>query len=185
MVRKGKLEVIKPFWEKYSSEFDAAVLGLAAREGQEEVLRWMLEDVKLDPTVPIEGKRAYDLASTKGTRNVFRKVAFNHPDLWDWTAAHVPSGLSEEQEAEQEKKKAERRKGLKDKAKEREKDKASKVVEVEKEPEVVPVRQGPSVGPQKLGGRPGGEGSLAGLSTDMRATIERERRARAAEARFK
>jgi len=186
MIRKGRLDAIKPFWEKHHPEFDPSILGIAASSGQEDILQWFLEEAKIDPTTSVDGKRAYDLSSTRGARNVFRRVAFNFPEMWDWAAAHVPSGLSEEMEAGQEKKKAERRKGLREKMKEREKVRSEAEVE---EPELVKqavqVPVGPTTRPQKLGGRLGGEGGLSGLSQEMRMQIERERRARAAEARFK
>lgn len=186
MISKGRLDALKPFWEKFHSEFDHSVLGTAASSGQENVIQWLLEDAKIDPTTSPDGKKAYDLCFTRGARNVFRRVAYDHPEMWDWAAAHVPSGLSEEKEAEQEMKKAERRKGLRVKMKEREKVRSEVEVD-EPEPEVkhaqVPV--GPTSGPQKLGGRLGGEGGLSGLSAEMRQQIERERRARAAEARLR
>lgn len=186
MIRKGRLDALKPFWEKYPSEFDASILGVAASSGQEDLIQWFLEEVKIDPTFSIEGKRAYDLCTTRGARNVFRRVAFNHPEMWDWAAARVPSGLSEEMEAGQEKKKAERRKGLREKLKDREKTRSeAEVVEQEPEVKAVPLQYKPTSGPQKLGGRVGGEGGLSGLSGEMRAQIERERRARAAEARLR
>lgn len=170
-------------WEKHSGDFGALHLATASSSGQEDILRFLLLEAKLDPTATVDGKRPYDLASTKGIRNAFRRVAYDNPAMWDWSAARVPSGLSEEAEAAQNQKKADRRRGMREKLKERA---ASRPVEEE---EVVqPVVQQPmptnNGGPQKLGGG-GGAASLAGLSGDMRAQIERERRARAAEARFK
>ena len=188
IVRKGRLDALKPFWEKFSSEFNPSILGIAASSGQEGILLWFLEIAKLDPTTPIDGKRAYDLASTRGARNVFRRVAFTQPEMWDWAAAHVPSGLSEEMEAGQERRKAERRQGLREKMREREKTRPE-ADEPEREQEIKPlpvqVQNGPTTGPQKLGGRVGGEGGLSELSAEMRMQINRERRARAAEARLR
>lgn len=185
MIRKGRLDALKPFWTKYRSEFDDGVLGIAASSGQEEVIRWMLEDERLDPTFPIEGRRAYDLSSTKEVRNTFRRIAHKNPVWWDWKEAHVPSGLSEEMEAVQEKKKAERRKGLKEKLKEREKARADSAVE-EQEPVKEVTQEKASEGPQKLGGRLGGaDVGLGGMTPEMRMRVERERRARAAEARLR
>jgi hypothetical protein len=190
MVRKGRVDALRTFATRYPSEVTPAALGVAAAAGQEDVIRFLLLDAKLDPTAALEGgKRAYDLAPSKNVRNVFRRIAFDHPTLWDWQAAHVPSGLSEEAEAEQGAKKAERRRGLREKMKERERARA----EAEPEPEAPPPPPQssfaslgvPSTGPQKLGGRPDASTGLAGLSPEMRAQIERERRARAAEARFK
>jgi hypothetical protein len=164
--------------------------------GEEDIIRFFLEEARVDPTIPIDGKRAYDLCSTKGARNVFRRVRFDHGDWWDWDAGHVPVGLSEEAEARQDERKAERRRGLREKMKEREKAKTEAEAqaqgqEMEQEKETGSAQGGfaqlglptSSSGPQKLGGR-GTEG-LAGMSGDMRMKIERERRARAAEARFK
>lgn len=105
----------------------------------------------------------------------------------------MPSGLSAEMEEEQDKKKTERRKGLKEKMREREARKPD--IESSPAPEprrlAVPTTLGTAkTGPQRLGGgadgysaRAGGEG-LNGLSPEVRARIERERRARAAEARM-
>lgn len=202
MIRKGRLEALRPFWQKHSGEFtDPAVavgvspLGIAALAGQDDILRFMLEEARLDPTLSVsesDTRKPYDLATSKGTRNVFRRVRHEHENWHDWAAAHVPVGLSEEAEAAQDAKKTERRKGLRDKMKEREKARAAAAADAEEaEPIPVPaVNSAPSsvlgsvgLGPQKLGGK-GAEGSLAGLTPEMRMKIERERRARAAEARF-
>jgi hypothetical protein len=51
-------------------------------------------------------------------------------------------------------------------------------------PPVAEAPVGGKTGPQKLGGKIGGEGNLAGMTPEMRMRVERERRARAAEARF-
>jgi hypothetical protein len=196
MIKKGRLDALRDFLTKYADEVTPAALGAASASGNEEVVKYLLAEARLDPTAVLDGgKRAYDLAPSKGVRNVFRRVAHDHPDLWDWAAAHVPSGLSEEAAAEQGAKKAERRRGLRDKMREGQKARAEAEAEAEnKEAEAAAANDGRSAfanlgvpsssGPQKLGGRPGGEGSLAGLSPEMRMQIERERRARAAEARF-
>ncbi|WVW80156.1 hypothetical protein I302_102132 [Kwoniella bestiolae CBS 10118] len=206
MVRKGRLDALKPFWTKYQSDFEPSeVLGLVASSGQEEMLRYLLEEAKLDPTQPIStsnNRRPYEISANKNIRNVFRRVAYNHPEWYDWVVdARVPSGLSDEMEQEQNSKKNERRKGLKEKLKEREKQRAAEAeIEEQREKEAEERKQkeeamrnvamslsggggGASKGPQKLGGKVGGEG-LGGMSQEMRLQIERERRARAAEARF-
>ncbi|WRT65711.1 uncharacterized protein IL334_002658 [Kwoniella shivajii] len=205
MIRKGRLDALKPFWTKYQSDYQPSeILGFVAAAGQEDILRYLLEEERSDPTQPIEtanGRRAYELSSTKIIRNVFRRVAYNHPDWYDWVnQARVPSGLSDELEAEQNSKKADRRKGLKEKLKEREKtrlaeaeneEKAQLEAEAQRKKEdemrkvALSLNGGGTgnTGPQKLGGKVGGEG-LGGMSQEMRMQIERERRARAAEARF-
>ena len=136
-------------------------------------------------------RTAYDVASSRAVRDVFRRSAGAHPDWWDWLGAgRVPSILSQEMEEEREEKKKVRRKGLKDKIKEREiKEKVNRVegdvdafagVPVT-EP---PTRSEPNNAPKRLGGSAGSADGIAGLTPEMRAKVERERRARAAEARL-
>lgn len=190
MIKKGRLDSLRPFVAKYPDEITSSALATASSAAQEEVLAYLLEDVKLDPTESVEGRKPYDHSSSKGTRNVYRRLAFKQPELWDWKEAHVPSGLSEEKEEEENKKKADRRKGLKEKLKERDRQRAEAEEEEEKKraaeaPPPEPVSTGTGrTGPQKLGGKIGGEGNLAGMTPEMRMRVERERRARAAEARF-
>ncbi|EKM81942.1 hypothetical protein AGABI1DRAFT_118975 [Agaricus bisporus var. burnettii JB137-S8] len=188
------------------------LLQAATLVGSEDTVKWLLEDKNADPTIPIPlsthskdveaeaeqvplkpgtKRTAYDLAKTKVIRDIFRRCAATYPDKWDWLgAARVPSELSKEMEQEQEEKKKVRRKGLKDKVKEREREAAAKkatTTAIDPEPEPKPVvskRENPA-GPRKLGGTTGAVEGVAGLSPEMRAKVERERRARAAEARLK
>lgn len=139
---------------------------------------------------PGSHRAAYDLASMRAVRDVFRRSAAARPDAWDWLgAARVPSLLSADMEAERDNKKKERRKGLKEKIREREAKEREKAPtpEPKSEPEpVIPVSSGRfrSAGPQKVGGAPAANEGLAGLTPEMRQKIERERRARAALARL-
>jgi hypothetical protein len=138
-------------------------------------------------------RTAYDIASSRAIRDVFRSAAGARPDAWDWLgAAHIPSALYADMKAKRDTKRQERRKGLKEKIREREaKEKERAVsdaeVEPELEPEVLPPGRfdGGRAGSQKLGGGVNAAESLAGLTPEMRAKIERERRARAAEARMR
>ncbi|KZT51933.1 hypothetical protein CALCODRAFT_521041 [Calocera cornea HHB12733] len=241
MVRKGRLEPLKAFWEREASTMggvDAPIpewaedsrglktlLQVSCAAGQEEVTLWLLEDQHADPTVPVptgvgetNGKEdesddesrptalagnrrtAYDLAPSRGVRNIFRRLAYSQPDAWDWLgAARVPSALSPEMEAAKEGKKAVRRKALKDRLQARDKEREEVRKRQEEEDRVRLARENEEearrratepalarTGPQKLGGGnvPKGDG-LAGLTPEMRARIERERRARAAEARLR
>ncbi|OSD02971.1 hypothetical protein PYCCODRAFT_1467278 [Trametes coccinea BRFM310] len=240
MIKRGRIDTFKTFWERegpslggintsvpdWTEERGGTLLQVAAHAGQEEIVRWLLEDLRADPTIDVPAARegavaeadesaqesdtdaprlprargarrtAYDLARTKAVRNVFRRCAAAHPDWWDWLGtergARVPSVLSAEMEEEREEKKKARRKGLKDKVREREA--REKEREASATPPPVPVEQPkvakaakeePVNGPRKLGGSTGGIESVAGLTPEMRAKIERERRARAAEARLK
>jgi hypothetical protein len=193
---------------------------VASQAGQEEVTRWLLEEARADPTVavPLGGanarqedgdgydsdaseapsalpagarRTAYDLARTRGVRNVFRRCAADHPDWYDWFgAARVPSALSKEMEEGREEKKKVRRKGLKDKVREREAKEREKEKDKPSPLEIIePVKPEPGrenlTGPRKLGGAIGVAEGVAGLTPEMRAKVERERRARAAEARLR
>ncbi|KAF9647208.1 hypothetical protein BDM02DRAFT_2747684 [Thelephora ganbajun] len=225
MVSKGRLEALKPFWEKEHANLvgggddgvdiripkvtgehqGQTILQVAASSGQEEVVQWLLEEKGADPTidVPLESsivdldgvapsrrRTAYDLASTKEVRNVFRRYAGSHPDKWDWFGAgRIPSALTVDQEEQRDEKKKVRRKGLKDKIKERE---ARQPATPESEPEpevetknVVGAFQEDKTGPRRLGGTTGDNSAVLGLTPEMKAKLERERRARAAEARMK
>ncbi|KAH8093298.1 hypothetical protein BXZ70DRAFT_1066786 [Cristinia sonorae] len=152
------------------------------------------DDEEEDTTLPVSGaprRTAYDISSTRAVRNVFRRCAATHPDWWDWLgAARVPSVLTKEMEEGRDEKKKVRRKGLKDKIKEREA--REKAKEPSPEPVSAPApapratlrEKSPGTGPRKLGGAAGAADGVAGLTPEMRAKIERERRARAAEARM-
>lgn len=200
---------------EWTGEPRATLLQAATVAGHENVVRWLLEDAHADPTIDVpfrstdededighlsdvsdspqmtlsSRRTAYDLARTRGVRNVFRRCAAAHPDWWDWLgAARVPSFLSQKLEEEQEEKKKGRRKTLKEKVKERE----AKEKEKEKAPILEQVVESGKKerenedfsGPRKLGGSAGGREGLFGLTSEMRARVERERRARAAEARI-
>jgi len=95
-------------------------------------------------------------------------------------------------EEEREEKKKVRRKGLKDKIKEREiKEKEERanqlegVVDADVPVMEPPARSEPNNAPRRLGGSAGSADAVAGLTPEMRAKVERERRARAAEGRLK
>lgn len=152
----------------------------------------------------------YELAPSRLTRNVFRFLTFEHPEWWDWTGAgpegaRVPSGLSAEKEEEREKKAQEHRDRLREKQREREKEQEARervekdrveAERVEKErieiAELVRTKKSHLVptGPRRLGGVGGGRGvettsaNTGGLTEAAQMRVERERRARAAEARF-
>lgn len=206
----GGVDAQIPDW---AGEKRVSILQLAVENGHEEMVRWLLER-RADPTIPLPAAKigedageshmsdasesgylpslnsrrtAYDLARSKAMRDIFRRCAAAHPTWWDWLgAARVPSALSQEMEEGREEKKKVRRKGLKDRVKEREareKDRpksppAEVVAEIKEE---VPS----TAKSRRLGGASGGAEGVAGLTPEMRAKVERERRARAAEARLK
>lgn len=235
MVTRGRLDALRAFWERegaslggvdtpvpeWAGQRGGTLLQVAAYAGQADVVRWLLEDMRADPTrdvptsvaeeddgnhsdasdapqaQPVGSRRtAYDLARSRAVRDVFRRCAAAHSEWWDWlgaeNGARVPSALSAEMEAGREEKKKAKRKGLKDRVREREareKEKESRtpspVPVGVPETKVKPKSVEPTTGPRRLGGSARGAEGIAGLTPEMRTKVERERRARAAEARLK
>ncbi|KAG0147480.1 hypothetical protein CROQUDRAFT_91383 [Cronartium quercuum f. sp. fusiforme G11] len=226
MVQKGRLGALQDFVAKHAEANNpdwtgllpaflaermhvASVLHVAAMAEQADVVEWLLVERRCDPTSvlaqEVEGgprtrtMTAYEVAGGRGTRNVFRRVMAGHPEWCDWVgAARVPSGLTEELEAQQSAKGKDRKQRLKEKLRER--DKAREEAEArEKEQAELKEREeeqrkrttetsAGKRGPQRLGG-PAAVLSkppeALGLTPEQRARLERERRARAAEARMK
>ncbi|EGG02208.1 uncharacterized protein MELLADRAFT_117612 [Melampsora larici-populina 98AG31] len=186
MIRKGRLSAIQDFVVKYNEEGEpdwtgllpeflvekkhvGSVLHLAAMWDQPEVVEWLLIERRCDPTIVVDreeggpkmlGMTPYEVASSRTTRNVFRRAMANYPDWYDWLKkAKVPSGLTEELESQQILKENLRQQKLKEKLKERDRVREQNEARERKERE-------------------------ERLSGDQRARLERERRARAAEARL-
>lgn len=150
------------------------------------------------------GRTAYELAPSKPTRNIFRRATAAHPDWWDWLgAARVPSALTEEMEQAQGEKGKDRKARLKEKVKEREREKAKERAEQDavaaaqeaaEQQRLAALSNGAAKhdanGPRRLGGgaapiiRDRNRAEAAGLTDEQRQRLERERRARAAEARM-
>jgi len=131
MVIKGRLEPLKTFLEReketfgeidaripdWTGEKRATILQVAVRSGHEDLVQWLLEEARADPTIPVPSTRAdgveevsedgnksdtldhshpvasgsnrvaYDLAQTRPIRDIFRRCAAAHPDWWDWFGA--------------------------------------------------------------------------------------------------
>lgn len=69
-----------------------------------------------DPAVRNEhGHTPYSLSKNKDVRDSFRRFMACYPAAWDYDSSHIPSPLTEEMEAERNKKDAERRKEKKKK----------------------------------------------------------------------
>lgn len=162
-------------------------------------------------TGPAFARTPYELAPSRLTRNVFRLLVTSNPDWWDWTGsgptgARVPSGLDEEKEAEKENKARERRDKLrlqlkerdaareKAAAEEREREEKAKAEKVAREEAELVRTRGNAVrasGPQRLGGAAPqrmlerrAEAAGEGLTEAQKMRVQREQRARAAEARL-
>lgn len=153
-----------------------------------------------DEALDLPHRTAYDLTTTKEVRNIFRRLMADHPSWYDWGSmspggARVPSALTEEMQDSQSAKQKDRRAAMREKARER----ASKAAEKQAsappapEEEKVEVREKSSHhSTNRLGGAGAAPRALLqqrdeqqGLTPEMRARIEREKRARAAEERMK
>ncbi|CAJ2504054.1 Uu.00g114480.m01.CDS01 [Anthostomella pinea] len=168
-------------------------LHLAASQNSAPLVAGLLGKGGADPTIANgEGKTAFDLAGDRATRDAFRVARHELGEaLWDWDAAKVPTPLKREEaekreereRAESDRKEAERRKAEEERLQ----------------------REGPKVpdsssGSSSKGARPGRrlldggvlktaqerrEDEARGLTPEQRMKLDRERRARAAEERFK
>ncbi|TFK25601.1 cytoplasmic protein [Coprinopsis marcescibilis] len=184
----GQADVVH--WMLDAAGADPTITVGSSKQGILEDVETRSEDAGSTPVYAASNRTAYDLAKTKAVRDVFRRCAAANLDRWDWLGAgHVPSILSQDMEEEQEQKKKVRRKGLKDRVKEREaKDRERQQERPASPPSnpVPPVKPTPSnAHANRLGGASGSAEGIAGLTPEMRLKVERERRARAAEARFK
>lgn len=201
-----------PSWMQ-ESKASPTLLHVAASNDQPDMVRWLLVDRRTNPTLAfsmtgeqssdgngtLPPRTAYECASSKGVRNVFRRVYADHPDWYDWqNDARVPSQLTEEMEAAQNAKENERKNKLKDKLREKaaarekvqkeEMERAKLEAEQEARRREEERRMSTSTAPRRLGGAAPRavleQTQLKGLSEEAKMRIERERRARAAEARL-
>ncbi|KAG0095966.1 hypothetical protein BGZ93_005200 [Podila epicladia] len=187
-----------------STEYDMrrtpTLLHLASHHGQPQVVKLLLEKHNADPTVTSAGAdqgkdeldsgfsttslTAYDVAKDKETRNAFRRAMALMPDNWDWMGlAHVPSALTPEMEAEQERKAKEKTKKLLDAERERKKTREAKPTTPVNKPVSSPSSSSssPSLMSKNLASA---SAANSQLSPELRMRLERERRANAAEARM-
>ncbi|KAF8926275.1 hypothetical protein EDD21DRAFT_141102 [Dissophora ornata] len=195
-----------------STEYDTrrtpTILHLASHYGQAQVVKLLLEKHLADPTMTtistltgqkeseeepallgISSLTAYDIAKDKETRNAFRRAMALLPDTWDWTGlAHVPSALTPEMEADQERKAKEKTRKLLDAERER-----KKTREISRP--TTPADQSTNSKSPSGSSSPSSASLMAKnmaavsaanshLSPEMRMRLERERRATAAEARM-
>lgn len=133
-----------------------------------------------------EGKPPFDLAGDRGSRDAFR-VARSElgENRWDWDAAHVPPALSKaEADNREERERLEAEKGEEERRK-------VETERLKREAEKVAVAQqgrkptGRALGAMEKTGAERREEEARGMTAEMRARLERERRARAAEERIR
>ena len=136
-----------------------------------------------DPSeINVDGKTAFDLAGERGTRDAFR-VARSElgEEKWNWNAAHIPAPLSKaEADKRDEDERAEAGRAELDRRKAEE-------VRLRNEVKVVDhgsKKAGRGLGAVEKTAEERREEDSRGMTPQMRMMVERERRARAAEARL-
>ena len=158
-------------------------LHLASSINSSAVVLALLTRAGGDPSeINVDGKTPFDLAGERGTRDAFR-IARSElgEEKWNWNAAHIPAPLSkaeadkrdEDERAEAGRAELERRKAEEVRLRNEVKvvDKGSK-------------KAGRGVGAVEKTAEERREEDARGMTPQMRMLVERERRARAAEARL-
>ena len=158
-------------------------LHLASSINSSAVVLALLTRAGGDPSeINVDGKTPFDLAGERGTRDAFR-IARSElgEEKWNWNAAHIPAPLSkaeadkrdEDERAEAGRAELERRKAEEVRLRNEVKvvDKGSK-------------KAGRGVGAVEKTAEERREEDGRGMTPQMRMLVERERRARAAEARL-
>ena len=149
---------------------------------------------RADPTLPNgDGKPPYDLAGDRATRDAFRLARFkldeNEVGTWDWGASHIPEPLSEadvkkrnDDEAAEAKRTEEARRKKEEERLKLEGPKVDGSTQLGKEAQR---RRLAALGAAGKTAEDKRREEMKGLTPEMRMKLERERRARAAEERFK
>ena len=158
-------------------------LHLASSINSPAVVLALLTKADADPSVVnTEGKPAFDLAGERGTRDAFR-IARNElgEGKWDWNAAHIPAALSKaEADKREERERAEAGKAELERRK-AEEDRLRSEINVDDRGSK---KAGIGLGAVEKTAEERREEDGRGMTPQMRMMVERERRARAAEARL-
>lgn len=158
-------------------------LHLAASINSPAVVLALLTKAGADPSVVnMEGKPAFDLAGERATRDAFRVARSELGESkWNWNAAHIPASLSKiEADAREERESAEAGKAELERRKAEEDRLRNEVRVVAKDSNKV----GKGVVAVEKTAEERREEESRGMTPQMRMVVERERRARAAEARL-
>jgi len=163
----------------------------AASSSSPALVTSLLLKAKANPTIrSSEGKTAYDLAGDRATRDAFRLARHQLGEsAWQWAQTGVPPALSpveaearERQEkqdkAAEDAKEAERRKQATERLRKEDQEKADERTEKKHGP-------GKTLSVLEKTGAEKREEEARGMTPEMRARLERERRARAAEERIR
>lgn len=157
-------------------------LHYAAKEGSAYIVSVLLKQLGADPTVQNSfGKTAWDLSSDIKTRDAFQLArAALGEDKWDWTASHVGEPLTEEQIQKRNQKETEEHdQQIKESLAQQEEEQKEKDSSRRYEKIVAKSGLGKRLPPMATNLE-----DTRGLSDEAKMRLERERRARAAEARF-
>ncbi|KAJ7918760.1 hypothetical protein B0H13DRAFT_1991605 [Mycena leptocephala] len=168
-----RLEPLKSFWDREGDNLGGVDTLIPDWAGEK---RATLLQVAAHAATKIRDNDSDDASDSprppKGSlRDIFRRCAGAHPDWWDWFGARVRW-----------KRNGRRRRKLG--GREREGKAKPSPPEPEPKPTAPEQKVRDPTGPRKLGGVSGATEGIAGLTPEMRARVERERRARAAEARM-
>ncbi|TIA88973.1 hypothetical protein E3P81_03187 [Wallemia ichthyophaga] len=199
MVSKDRLEALKTHMDRHSGiltnpsiimENGSTLLQIAAANNSHNVVTWLLLEKQVDPAVFGGNKTAYELSKGKESRDAFRIAMGKLPERWDWVeGARVPSSLTQEQleQSSTSAREKERRKNLKDRMKEKRGAREQQEVKQREEEEAKEKERIAKIPSHATTNTLGGNANTlatAGLSGDLKIKVERERRARAAEARM-
>lgn len=161
-------------------------LHLAANLNSPAVVTALLTRAEADPTtVNNEGRTPFELAGDRSTRDAFRISRHELGESkWDWAAAKVPSALSKadaDGRAERERKVAEEEESNRRKT---DLDRLKKE-DIEREAQQRASKGGRTLGAVEKTAAEKRDEETRGMTPEMRMRLERERRARAAEERFR
>ncbi|PGH01972.1 hypothetical protein GX51_04903 [Blastomyces parvus] len=159
-------------------------LHLAASSNSPAIVLALLTKCNSDPTVLNgEGKPPFDLAGDRPTRDSFRVARHELGETkWNWDAAHVPSAISK---IEADSRTERERQAAADAEANRRKTEAERLKREDVERAIGNAkRQGGRSLLEKTGAEKREE-EMRGMTPEMRARLERERRARAAEERIR
>ncbi|KAJ3207720.1 hypothetical protein HDU67_007284 [Dinochytrium kinnereticum] len=205
LVKRGKTDLITTLTTSpdfptslisapFPDHHGTSLLHLAASHAQASTIALLLT-LGADPTLcETTGKRRtpYEVADDKDSRDAFRRAFAADPLKWDWVhQANIPSMLTAEMEERQREKEREKKRKQKEKAKAMKeseagkaalaaKEEAERVKREEEEMRLEKAKKGGVIG--KLGKR---EKETIGVTPEMRARIDREKRALAAEGRIR
>ncbi|KAK9701913.1 hypothetical protein K7432_011496 [Basidiobolus ranarum] len=202
-IRKGKLAIFKNLLAKHpeltvTADLSAiepkypTFLHLASFESRSDFIFYLVTNGANPATPALYGKSPkvpYDVAKDKNARNAFRRLMADYPNQWDWKAAHVPSPLTKEMLEEQEKKEHEREER---KRKELEKQRQKLESEIKEEnlnkEKAATLKSSSASTSRRLDGNrlnvDQARNTIGNMTPEVRARLERERRARAAEKRM-